>query len=201
MDTIACLAHGIDLCYPPEHKKLHAEIATKGLLISEHAPGVRAIKQFFPARNRIISGLSQAVLIVQAGRKSGALITAEFAAMQGRDVMAIPGSIYSAEQAGCNNLIKDGAIPILSYHDILDNFGINFDSTDCTEVNKNTSQIIALEDKLAIAIIIFLKNGDINENILAQKLNISVTTLKISIAKLEILGLIKSSRGMLTLTI
>ncbi len=118
--TIAVLGHGMDMMYPPEHRSLAARIADGGgALITEYPLGTRIDPANFPARNRIISGLALGVVIVEADRKSGALITADFAADQGREVFAVPGSILSPMSAGTNALIKDGARLVTSVDDIL----------------------------------------------------------------------------------
>lgn len=118
--TIAVLGHGMNTIYPPEHRSLAARIAEGGgALITEYPLGARIDPANFPARNRIISGLALGVVIVEADRKSGALITADFAADQGRDVFAVPGSILSPMSAGTNALIKDGARLVTGVEDIL----------------------------------------------------------------------------------
>lgn len=118
--TIAVLAGGIDHIYPPENDKLHEEIAQDGLLISEMMPGTQPQAQFFPRRNRIISGISHGVLVVEAAKRSGSLITARFAAEQGRDVFALPGSILDPRASGTNHLIQNGAILALKPEDIIE---------------------------------------------------------------------------------
>lgn len=119
--TIAVVANGLDIIYPKENEKLTKEIIEKGgAIISEYPIGTRPEKEHFPARNRIISGLSQAVLVVEAKEKSGSLITADFAMEQGKDVFAVPGNINLLNSVGTNNLIKDGAIPVTNYLDILE---------------------------------------------------------------------------------
>jgi DNA processing protein len=107
--TAAVLGCGTDVIYPAENRELYEDIAAAGLIISEYPPGTRAEGTHFPARNRIISGLSLGVLVVEAPAGSGALITASYALEQGRDVFAVPGGIYSAESEGCNGLIREGA--------------------------------------------------------------------------------------------
>ena len=119
--TIAVLGSGLDNIYPIENKKLAERIIqNEGLLISEYPLGTLALKQHFPARNRIISGLSDAVLVVEARKNSGTNITVDFALEQGKDVFVIPGNIYSKTSDGTNFLITEGAIPVMSYKDILD---------------------------------------------------------------------------------
>lgn len=108
------------MIYPPEHRKLGAEISKQGALVSDFPVGTQPDGVNFPPRNRIISGLSLATVVVEAGEKSGALITAEFAVEQGRDVFAVPGSILTAQSQGTNHLIEQGARPLLKMGDILD---------------------------------------------------------------------------------
>jgi DNA processing protein len=117
--TVAVLAGGLDVVYPPEHAALQAEIAERGCLISEQPPGFVARGQDFPRRNRIISGISLAVLVVEAARRSGTLITARMAAEQGREVMAVPGHPLDPRAEGTNQLLKDGATLVTSADDVL----------------------------------------------------------------------------------
>lgn len=117
--TIAVLAGGLDYIYPPEHYELHHAIAEQGLLVSEVALGTLPTARDFPRRNRLISGLSLGVLVVEAAVKSGSLITARFAAEQGRDVMAVPGSPLDPRARGGNQLLRDGAHLIESVEDVL----------------------------------------------------------------------------------
>lgn len=121
--TIAVVAGGLDVIYPRENTKLHDDIAKQGLILSERPLGLQPQARDFPRRNRIISGLSQAVVIVEAAAKSGSLITARNALDQGRDVMAVPGHPLDARAAGCNMLIRDGAALVRSAQDILANVG------------------------------------------------------------------------------
>ena len=122
--TIAVLGCGPDICYPPENKMLMADIERYGLLVSEYGPGTPADRYNFPNRNRIISGLCEATVVVQARNRSGALITAELAAEQGREVFAVPGNIDSQYNLGNNRLIKEGVCPLICVDDILEYLGI-----------------------------------------------------------------------------
>ena len=120
--TIAVLGSGLNNIYPKENEKLFQDIIKNdGLVITEYPLGTLALKQNFPARNRIISGLSEGVLVIEARKNSGTNITVEFALEQGKDVFVVPGNIYSKTSDGTNYLITEGAIPVLSYKDILKN--------------------------------------------------------------------------------
>lgn len=122
--TLAVLGSGLDQLYPPQNRGLAATIAEQGAVISDYALGTRPDANNFPPRNRIISGLSRGVVIVEAGERSGALITARFAAEQGREVFAVPGSILHPGSAGCNALIQQGATPVLSVDDLLEQLNL-----------------------------------------------------------------------------
>lgn len=118
--TIAVIGNGLDNIYPKENLKLAEKILeNNGVIISEYIVGTKPEKENFPRRNRIISGLSDAVIVVEASNKSGALITANYGANQGKDVWAIPGNIYSYSSIGTNNLIKDGANVLTNINDII----------------------------------------------------------------------------------
>lgn len=120
--TIAVIGSGLDNIYPKENERLVQDIIKSGgAIISEYPIGTKPEKEHFPARNRIISGLSNGVLIVEAKEKSGALITSDFAMEQGKDVFVVPGNINSLNSVGTNNLIKDGAILVNRYTDIIEN--------------------------------------------------------------------------------
>ena len=118
--TIAVIASGIDIAYPPENAALQDEIATKGLLIAEQPPGREPLARHFPYRNRIIAGMSLATVVVEAAPKSGSLITARLAAEAGREVLAVPGSPLDPRAQGCNLLIREGATLIQSAADVLE---------------------------------------------------------------------------------
>jgi DNA processing protein len=117
--TVAVLAGGLDIVYPPENAALHEAIAERGCLVTEMAPGFQPRAQDFPRRNRLISGISQGVIVVEAARRSGTLITARFAAEQGREVFAIPGHPLDPRAEGTNQLLKDGATFTTCANDVL----------------------------------------------------------------------------------
>ena len=120
--TIAVLGTGIDVVYPKENDSLYKDVAKNGLILSEYPFHTQPQAQNFPRRNRIVSGLSKGVLVIEAGLKSGSLITANLALDQGRDVFAVPGAPYDGRTAGCNKLIKDGAVLVEQAKDVLENF-------------------------------------------------------------------------------
>ena len=122
--TIAVLGSGMDQIYPPEHRQLAEKIIENGAVISDYHPGTPPDAGNFPPRNRIISGLSLATVVVEAGETSGALITATFAAEQGREVFAVPGPIYAPQSKGTNRLIREGAQPLLDPVNIMES--LNF---------------------------------------------------------------------------
>jgi DNA processing protein len=118
--TYAVLGSGVDRIYPPEHTRLAERIIAQGAVISDYPPGTPPDGVNFPPRNRIISGLSTAVVVIEAGETSGALITASFAGDQGRDVFAVPGNIHAPQSIGTNRLIQQGAHPLLKPEDLLE---------------------------------------------------------------------------------
>ena len=122
--TVAVLGCGIDRDYPAAHSELARRIGEDGLVLSEYEPGVEPAPWRFPARNRIIAGLCSAAVVVEARERSGALITADFALEEGRDVLAVPGEITSALSAGTNALLKLGATPVTNATDVLELYGI-----------------------------------------------------------------------------
>ncbi len=152
--TIAVLAGGIDHIYPPENKKLYEKIENEGLLIAELPIGSKPLSQHFPQRNRIISGLSLATIVIEAGLKSGSLITANFALEQNRDVFSVPGFPMDPRCMGSNKLIKDGAYLLESSKDITAHItSANKlkkcfeDSQNCSNSFRNSSQGLSVDIK------------------------------------------------------
>ncbi len=153
--TIAVLGCGIDVCYPASNKKLRDEIAASGLILSEYPPGTQPARYMFPQRNRIISGLSAATVVVQAPGSSGALITAEMAAEQGRTVYAVPGNIDSACNLGSNKLICDGAVPLVVLEDLLTDMGLG--RAEAQDFEKNLGE----EERRLVSIL--AREGEMTE--------------------------------------
>jgi DNA processing protein len=123
-ETVAVLGCGIDRDYPAAHAELARRICERGLVVSEYEPGVEPAPWRFPARNRIIAGLCHATVVVEARERSGALITADFALEEGREVLAVPGEITSALSSGTNALLRLGATPVTCTADVLESFGL-----------------------------------------------------------------------------
>ncbi len=124
--TIAVLAGGLDVVYPPENDALQAGIAERGVLVTEMTPGTVPRAEHFPRRNRIISGIARALIVVEAALRSGSLITARYANEQGREVFAVPGSPLDPRCEGCNRLIRDGAALLMSSADVLEQLSTSF---------------------------------------------------------------------------
>jgi DNA processing protein len=122
--TVAVLGCGVDRDYPAAHAELARRIAASGLIVSEYAPGVEPAPWRFPARNRIVAGLAAATIVVEARERSGALITADLALEEGREVFAVPGEITAALSAGTNALLRLGATPLTRVEDVLESLGI-----------------------------------------------------------------------------
>lgn len=186
--TWAVLGCGCDVVYPPENKNMMEEIEKKGAIISEYIPGTKPYPSNFPARNRIISGLSDGVLVVEAGEKSGALITVEFALEQGRDVFAIPGSILSKPSMGTNKLIKDGARMVTDVTDILEEICIEYNVLG----RANSDIMLTTGEKILLDII---SNSPIYIDDLVQNVALRVGEVNSIITSLELKGMIKILPG------
>ena len=190
--TIAVLGSGLDIIYPADHRKLAEKIIENGAVISEFIPGTRPEAYNFPRRNRIISGLALGVVIVEAGKKSGALITATHALEQGREVFAVPGSPLNPVSAGTNKLIKEGAKAITSFQDILD-------ALDIPSITP--SQVKIAEEKVeklkGAAKILFdkLSNEPVHIDDLARTCKMDISYALSTLFSLEIEGLVKQLPG------
>lgn len=183
LNTIAVLGTGIDVIYPKSNKSLYEEISEKGAVISEFPLGTQANKFTFPLRNRIISGLSKTVVVVEAKDKSGSLITARLAAEQGREVFAVPGNITSIYSVGTNKLIRDGAIPLVEIKDILDFYpGI------LTKKEREEKIDLDLEE---MAVYNLIEKGINNTNDICINLNNEVFYINKLLTKLELKGIIE----------
>lgn len=186
--TLAVLGCGLDQIYPTSHHKLAEEIIeTGGAVFSEFPLGYPPFKQNFPMRNRIISGLSKATVIIEAALKSGALITAKSALEQNREVFAVPGSIYSPSSAGTNALIRMGAYPVTSYEEILLELGYQPKKAKKEKAKGDTP-----EENLLLKI---LSHEPIHIDKLRELSKLDIAALNSTLIMLEIKGLVKNIGG------
>lgn len=185
--TIAVLGSGVNVCYPAANRKLYEEICEKGLVISETEPDTKPMPYMFPMRNRIISGLSSGVAVVEAGTSSGSLITAEIAAEQGRDVFAVPGNINSPYSLGTNKLLTDGAIPIATVDDIFTGIGISLRAAP--------EQLEAMGADEAAIYEFVKKNGETTIDEICAKMEKNAFFVNGIIGIMEIKGLVSVSLG------
>ena len=187
--TIAVLGCGVDTVYPFENKELMEAIAKKGAVISEFPLGAIPERQNFPRRNRIISGLSKGVVVVEAPLKSGALITANFALEQGREVFAVPGNVTSPYSQGSNSLIKEGAKLVESVEDILEELNIYFKE-------ERTKPYPSLSEEERI-IMDHLSKEPLHINLLVKESGLSPAKVSENLIRLEIKGLVRELPGKL----
>lgn len=186
-NTIAVLGTGIDKCFPSANKELMEEIAKRGLVISEYPPGYPGDKWTFPQRNRIISGLSQAVIIGEAGLHSGALITAEWAEAQDKYLFAVPGNINNIRNIGNNKLIADGVMPLTVIDDIFDYIGVDAKEVDVENIHLGDDERKVLE--------IIKYQGEISIDELCMKLDMKPSIVNGIVSILEIKGIANTSLG------
>ena len=186
--TIAIFGNGIDIIYPKSNEWLYHKIKNEGLIISEYFPGTKAAKYTFPYRNRIIAGLSEKTIIVEAAKKSGSLITARYALDYGREVIAVPGDITRPNSYGTNYLIYSGAIPLLSFKHLQEIFNIN--------EYENTSLVESENSGLAEKILKLIEEGMDNLDTICDNLTGEDISLILStISQLEIMGKISQENG------
>lgn len=146
--SYAVLGCGVDICYPKENRVLYDKLTLQGGVLSEYVPGTAAKANLFPPRNRIISALSDAVVVVEARRKSGTIITVDMALEQGKEVMVVPGRVGDALSEGCNDLLRQGAPPVLETADILKTLGIEKRETERNRKQQGTLSELSGEEKL-----------------------------------------------------
>jgi DNA processing protein len=188
--TIAVLGSGVDRIYPPEHERLAAQIAEAGAVISDYVPGTPPDAQNFPPRNRIISGLSMCVVVTEAGETSGALITTQFAAEQGREVFAVPGSILSPNSRGPNRLIRDGARPMLSAQDVLESLNMEL------VVEHRTARTTLPTDPIEAQLYQALGPEPLHVDELRSQTNLPIEKVTAALTMMELKGLARQMGGM-----
>jgi DNA processing protein len=185
--TVAVLGCGIDRDYPARHARLAAQIAETGLVISEYEPGIDPAPWRFPARNRIVAGLAAAVVIVEARERSGALITADFALEEGREVFAVPGEITSRLSVGTNELIRLGAAPLTKTTDVLEALGIEAPGPSATPSAALTP---AAERVLAV-----VRDAPLGLDEIARSSGIDAGSVAAAVSELELAGLVTDAAG------
>ncbi len=192
--TIAVLGTGIDVVYPKQNYELYNEIASRGALVSEFFLGDKPLPDHFPIRNRIISGLSKGVLVVEAGERSGSSITAGLALDQGRDLYAVPGRITDPMSVGTNRLIQQGAAkPVFCTGDILCEYGIRNGSerSGLLAYVADSAVLDPFEKKICDA----LRVGELDADTLADRLSVIAGELGVSLTSLTFSGIIKQLPG------
>lgn len=187
--TCAVLGCGIDICYPKENIKLYMEIQKEGAIISEYAPGIQPFAGNFPMRNRIISALSDGILVVEAKEKSGSLITVDMGLEQGKEIYALPGRICDILSSGCNNLIKMGAKPVTTPMDILEDLFPNGLGNAPKELQTSRMSFNERERKVLDC----LGFEPMYIEAIANQTDIPVMELMEILIKLELQGLIRQS--------
>lgn len=188
--TIAVLGSGVDRIYPPEHRRLAEEISAHGAVISDYALGTPPEGSNFPPRNRIISGLSLAVIVVEAGKKSGALITARFAADQGRDVFAVPGNVHAPQSIGTNQLIQEGARPLLKPQDVLE--ALNLQQIQEYRAARHVIPSDAVEAKLMDII----RAEPVHVDEISREAGYPIEKVSAALTMLELKGVVRQVGGM-----
>jgi DNA processing protein len=182
--TVAVLGCGVDRDYPAAHAELGRRIGDRGLIVSEYGPGVEPAPWRFPARNRIIAGLAAATVVVEARERSGALITADLALEEGREVFAVPGEITSALSAGTNRLFRLGATAATCAADVLEAFGLSPSPGPDPELDPAAARVLAR-----------LRAAPAAADELARELDLEAAMLSTTLARLEVEGLVTEAAG------
>ena len=188
--TIGVLGSGVDKIYPPEHRALAEKMLEHGAIISDYPPGTPPEASNFPPRNRIVSGLSLAVVVVEAGETSGALITAEFAAEQGREVFAVPGSILAPQSKGTNKLIQNGALPLLSVNDLMQ-------ALDLTRMGEHkAARKIIPADETEARLMNVLGDEPLHVDEIRSQAELPIEKVTATLALMELKGMVRQVGGM-----
>jgi DNA processing protein len=188
--TLAVLGSGLDIIYPYENKQLAAQVVERGALISEYALGTRPEGRNFPPRNRIISGLTLGTVVVEAGRSSGALITADFAAEQGRDVFSVPGSIFARGSQGTNNLIQQGAKVVCDISDVLEELNLTMISEQAQ------ARAIIPDNETEAALLEHLSGEPVHVDALGRAVDLPISEVTSTLALMELKGQVRQVGGM-----
>jgi len=183
--TVAVLGCGIDRDYPAAHAELARRVAAVGLVVSEYAPGVEPAPWRFPARNRIVAGLCAATVVVEARERSGALITADLALEEGREVFAVPGEITSSLSSGTNTLLKLGASPLTGAPDVLSSFGIEPEPPAAADVSPAAASLLEL-----------VRMSPAGADALARQSGLDAGEVARALVELELGGLVVAAEGL-----
>jgi len=188
--TIGVLGSGVDRIYPPEHRALAEQMMERGAVVSDYAPGAPPDASNFPPRNRIISGLSLAVVVIEAGETSGALITAEFAAEQGREIFAVPGSILAPQSKGTNKLIQNGAQPLLTASDLMQ-------ALNLTRMGEHkAARKILPGDEVEAKLLAALGEQPIHVDELGNQTGLPIEKVSATLTLMELKGMVRQVGGM-----
>lgn len=188
--TVAVLGSGVDHLYPPENKRLAEEMIQQGAVLSDYALGTQPEAANFPPRNRIISGLAMAVVVIEASRQSGALITADFAAEQGREVFAVPGSIFAPQSQGTNRLIQQGARSMLTPQDVLE-------ALDLGRVAQHReARAVLPANALEAQILTFIHQEPLHVDEISIQTQLPVNEITATLAMMELKGMVRQMGGM-----
>ncbi len=191
--TIAVFGCGIDRVYPAENKGLAERIIACGAVVSEFPPGTRPERYNFPRRNRIISGLSAGVIVVESAKRGGALISAEYALQQGREVFAVPGTIFSDQSIGTHELLRAGATPVRDADEVLEGISAVSNRAVRPVVSETTSiEFLSSEER---SLFEALSTEPLHMDILSEKTEIAIETLMTVLLNLELRGMIKQLPG------
>jgi DNA processing protein len=183
--TVAVLGCGIDRIYPAAHVRLGGEIAQRGLVVSEYAPGVPPAPWRFPARNRIVAGLAAVTVVVEAREGSGALITADFALEEGREVLVVPGEITSPLAAGSNGLLRLGATPLTRAEDVLELFGLEAAEPEAPELGPAAQTVLER-----------VQEEPRGADAIGRVTGLGAGEVAAALAELELAGLVAESAGL-----
>lgn len=188
--TIGILGSGVDKIYPPEHRGLAEQMIARGAIISDYAVGTPPDASNFPPRNRIISGLSLAVVVIEAAETSGALITAEFAAEQGREIFAVPGSILAPQSKGTNRLIQKGAQPLLTPDDLMQ-------ALDLTRIGaQKSARKLLPADETEARVLNVLGSEPLHVDEIRNQADLPIEKISATLAMMELKGMVRQVGGM-----
>lgn len=188
--TIAVLGSGVDNLYPPENRKLAEDIMQSGAVVSDYALGAQPEAANFPPRNRIISGLAIATVVVEASRQSGALITAEFAAEQGREVFSVPGSIFAPQSQGTNRLIQQGARPLLHPQEVLEALDLG------RAAQHREARAVLPANALEAKILTLIRNEALHVDEISVQAELPIKEITATLTMMELKGMVRQMGGM-----